>query len=338
MEAISPDVLVVDSIQSVHDPDLASAPGSVGQVRESAHRLVQTAKARGMATVLVGHVTKDGGLAGPRVLEHVVDTVLSFEGDRHHALRLLRAVKHRFGSTHELGLFEMTGLGLEPVADPSACFLADRRANIAGSVVVPIIDGFRPLLVEIQALIVKSNLPSPRRSAQGLDGGRLSLLLAVLDRRVGLEVRTCDVHTLAVGGIKVAEPGADLAVALALVSAAQDVPLPTDLVACGEIGLGASSARSASSNGAWPRRPVSGSPELSYRPRPRRFPPASTPSGPRPWSRQSRTVEPVDAVARHRRRECTERLHSPSRATTPLSAPASSAPLTVVLGPGTIWP
>ena len=238
VDEVQPQVLIVDSIQTVHDPGSASAPGSVGQVRESAHRLVQAAKARDMATVLVGHVTKDGTLAGPRVLEHMVDTVLSFEGDRHHALRLLRAVKHRFGSTHELGVFEMTGAGLEAVADPSALFLADRRPHTPGSVVVPIIDGFRPMLVEIQALILTSSLPTPRRSAQGLDNGRLSLLLAVLDRRVGLAVGACDVHALAVGGVKVAEPGADLALTLAIVSAAEDVPVPPELVACGEIGLG----------------------------------------------------------------------------------------------------
>lgn len=239
VESVSPHLLVVDSIQTVHHPDLSSAPGSVGQVRESAHRLLQVAKARGMATVLVGHVTKDGGLAGPRVLEHLVDTVLSFEGDRHHALRLLRAVKHRFGSTHDLGLFEMGGEGLAPVPDPSALFLGDRRPGTPGSVVVPTIEGFRPLLVELQSLVVPSNLPSPRRSAQGLDHGRLALLLAVLDRRAGLAALSgLDVHALAVGGVKVVEPGADLALALAVSSAVAERPLAADLVACGEVGLG----------------------------------------------------------------------------------------------------
>ncbi len=238
VEEVDPHLLVIDSIQAVHDPQLGSAPGSVGQVRACAHRLVQQAKARGLATVLVGHVTKDGGLAGPRVLEHVVDTVLAFEGDRHHALRLLRAVKHRFGSTQELGLFEMGDAGLTGVPDASGLFLADRRHGVPGSVVVPTIEGHRPLLVELQALVANSSLPAPRRSAQGLDGGRLALLLAVLERRAGLTtLATSDVYALAVGGVKVVEPGADLGVALAVVSALTDRPLPAGLVACGEIGL-----------------------------------------------------------------------------------------------------
>jgi DNA repair protein RadA/Sms len=188
--------------------------------------------------VLVGHVTKDGGLAGPRVLEHVVDTVLAFEGDRHHALRLLRAAKHRFGSTSELGLFEMGDRGLMSVPDPSGLFLADRRGGLAGSVVFPALEGHRPLLVELQALVAKSTLALPRRSAQGLDSGRLAMLLAVLEKRAHWEVNTCDVFVLAVGGVKVVEPGADLALALALVSSMSDKPIPDDLVACAEIGLG----------------------------------------------------------------------------------------------------
>jgi DNA repair protein RadA/Sms len=238
VEKVGPDYLVVDSIQTVFDPDLGSAPGSVGQVRECAHQLVQLAKERGMATILVGHVTKEGSLAGPRVLEHVVDTVLSFEGDRHHALRLLRATKHRFGSTGELGLFEMTEAGLVGVPDPSGLFLGDRSAGAAGSVVVPAIEGHRPLLVEVQALVTSTNLPMPRRSAQGLDQGRLSLLLAVLERRVGLALQGSDVYASAVGGVRIVEPAADLAVALALASAVSGVALPAGLVACGEVGLG----------------------------------------------------------------------------------------------------
>jgi len=235
---VAPDVLVVDSIQAVHDPDLSSAPGTVAQVREGAHRLVQEAKRRGMATVLVGHVTKDGALAGPRVLEHMVDTVLAFEGDRHHALRLLRAVKHRFGSTADLGLFEMAETGLAAVPDPSGLFLADRRPGVPGSVVVPTMEGHRPLLVELQALVVPTDIPTPRRSAQGLDAGRLSMLLAVLDQRAGISAGRCDVYALAVGGVRVAEPGADLALALAVASAVTGAVLAPDLVACGEVGLG----------------------------------------------------------------------------------------------------
>jgi len=238
LDEVKPTLVVVDSIQTVYEPELGSAPGSVAQVRECAARLVQEAKARNIATVLVGHVTKDGGLAGPRVLEHVVDTVLAFEGDRHHALRLLRAAKHRFGSTDELGLFAMTEGGLEPVPDASGLFLADRRPGVSGSVVVPTMEGHRPLLVEIQALVVSSTLPSPRRSAQGLDSGRLSLLLAVLASRAGVVLDGFDVYALAVGGVKVAEPGADLGVALAVASAWCDRPLPDGLVVCGEVGLG----------------------------------------------------------------------------------------------------
>jgi len=238
LDQVRPEVFVVDSIQSVHDPELSSAPGSVGQVRESAHRLVQESKARGVATVLVGHVTKDGALAGPRLLEHLVDTVLSFEGDRHHALRLLRAVKHRFGSTDDLGLFAMTDVGLEPVEDPSALFLADRQADVSGSVVVPVVDGFRPLLIEIQALLVGKAASVARRAGQGIDSGRLALLAAVVDKRLGIVLKEHDVHALAVGGVDVDEPGADLGLVLALASAQQDVAVPADLVACGEVGLG----------------------------------------------------------------------------------------------------
>jgi DNA repair protein RadA/Sms len=237
VDEFAPDVLVVDSIQTIYDADLGSAPGSVAQVRECAARLVREAKERAMTTVLVGHVTKDGALAGPRVLEHIVDTVLSFEGDRHHALRLLRAVKHRFGGTSELGLFEMGDAGLIGVPDASGLFLADRRVGVAGSVVAPTMEGHRPLLVEVQALVSKSQAPQPRRSAQGLDSGRLSLLLAVLGQRVGIPFGEFDVHASAVGGVRVVEPGADLGVALALASAMTNQPVAGDLVACGEVGL-----------------------------------------------------------------------------------------------------
>ncbi len=238
IESVAPDVVAVDSIQTVFEPGLASAPGSVAQVRECAHRLVRLSKDRAMSSVLVGHVTKDGALAGPRVLEHLVDTVLSFEGERHHALRLLRAVKHRFGSTDELGLFAMTDAGLESVPDPSALFLADRRPGTPGSVVAPVLDGHRPLLVEVQALVAKSCIPSPRRSAQGLDSGRLALVVAVLQQHVSMPFHELDVHTVVAGGVKTVEPGADLALALALASARYGIAVPDDLVACGEVGLG----------------------------------------------------------------------------------------------------
>lgn len=235
---IGPDLVVVDSIQTVWDGELDSAPGSIGQVRECARALVGLAKAGGPALLLVGHVTKDGALAGPRVLEHMVDTVLSFEGDRHHALRLLRAVKHRFGSTGELGLFEMCADGLTGVVDPGGLFLSDRRPNVPGSVVFPAMEGHRPLLVEIQALVAKSNMPSPRRSVSGYDPGRLSLLLAVLERRAGMTFTDQDVYVSVVGGVRVVEPGADLAICLALASARTSRPVADDAVVIGEVGLG----------------------------------------------------------------------------------------------------
>jgi DNA repair protein RadA/Sms len=210
----------------------------VVQVRDCTHRLVGVAKSTGTSIILVGHVTKEGALAGPRVLEHLVDTVLSFEGDRHHALRVLRGVKHRFGPAGELGVFEMGDVGLRAVPDPSRLFLADRARGVSGSVVVPSIDGHRPLLVEIQALVTKSFMTMPRRSAEGVDPGRLPFLLAVLESRAGVSLGDFDVYALAVGGVQVREPAADLAVCCALASAVTDRPLPPDLVSCGEVGLG----------------------------------------------------------------------------------------------------
>jgi DNA repair protein RadA/Sms len=272
VDELAPEVLVVDSIQTVFDPHTGAAPGTVGQVRECAARLVREAKERTLTTVLVGHVTKDGALAGPRVLEHLVDTVLGFEGDRHHALRLLRADKHRFGSTAELGVFEMTDEGLLGVPDPSGLFLTDRHTGIAGSVVVPTLEGHRPLLVEVQALVTGTNLPSPRRSAIGLDQRRLVLLLAVLDRRTGLGFGNADVHASVVGGVKLVEPGADLAVALALGSARTGVPVPDDVVACGEVGLGGEVRQV----GATPRR-LAEAARLGFR---RAVVPASAPDPP----------------------------------------------------------
>ena len=238
IDKISPSLVVIDSIQTVVDPELGSAPGSVVQVRGCAHRLVQEAKRRNVSIVIVGHVTKEGGLAGPRVLEHVVDTVLSFEGERHHALRLLRASKHRFGANNELGLFEMTETGLQGVPDASQLFLTDRRTGVPGSVVVPTIEGQRPLLVELQTLTnpVNSGVPA-RRSAQGVDHGRLSMLLAVLERRARVSLAAHEVYASVVGGVKLSEPAADLGLCLALVSAITNVPLPADLVVIGEVGL-----------------------------------------------------------------------------------------------------
>ncbi len=239
IERVRPELVVVDSIQSVADPAVGSPPGSVAQVRACAHHLVAEAKRRDEPVVLVGHVTKEGGLAGPRALEHVVDTVLAFEGERHHALRLLRAVKHRFGPTGELGLFEMAGEGLAGVPDASRLFLADRRAGVAGSTVLPTMEGHRPLVVEVQALTTPiAPGVSGRRTTQGLDGGRLAMLLAVLERRVGIPVNGHDVYASTVGGVKVVEPGLDLALCAAVVSAVTGRALPADLAVFGEVGLG----------------------------------------------------------------------------------------------------
>ena len=239
MDELQPELVIIDSIQTMIDPELGSSPGSVVQVRGCAHKLVMEAKRRNVPVILVGHVTKEGGLAGPRVLEHVVDTVLSFEGERHHALRIMRAVKHRFGSTSELGLFEMTELGLVGVPDASKMFLADRRPGTPGSVVVPTLEGQRPLLVEVQALTnaTSGNAPA-RRSAQGLDPGRLAMLLAVLERRARISLSQHEVYASVVGGVKLNDPGSDLGLCLALVSAATNTPAPGDLVVCGEVGLG----------------------------------------------------------------------------------------------------
>ena len=239
IDKVQPTLVVVDSVQTIADESIESAPGSVVQVRECSFRLVQEAKARGIAILLVGHVTKDGNIAGPRLLEHVVDTVVSFEGDRLHALRLVRAVKHRFGTTNELGLFEMTEHGLVGVPDASNMLLADRQHGVAGSVVVPTIDGQRPLLVEVQALTTKVNLGvTPRRSAQGIESSRLAMLLAVLERRMGIAFSSLEVYVSVVGGVRLNDPGSDLAVCLALASAALDKPVPADLAVLGEVGLG----------------------------------------------------------------------------------------------------
>jgi DNA repair protein RadA/Sms len=238
LRAVEPVVAVVDSIQAIHDAALGSAPGSVGQVRHCAHALVTEAKATDRAVLLVGHVTKEGALAGPRVLEHVVDTVLSFEGERDLPLRTLRAMKHRFGSTGEIGLFAMGDDGLGTVPDPSAMFLADRRDGVAGSVVVATIEGRRPVLVEVQALVAPSNQSNARRSVHGLDSGRVGMVLAVLERRAGLPLASADAYSMAVGGARVHEPAADLAVAMAVVSSWSGVAVPNDVVICAEIGLG----------------------------------------------------------------------------------------------------
>jgi len=232
----APDVVVIDSIQTLYLDSLDSAPGTVSQVRAAAHELIRLAKERGFCLLLVGHVTKEGMIAGPRVLEHMVDTVLYFEGDRGHQFRILRAVKNRFGPTDEIGVFEMTDRGLAEVPNPSALFLAERRGEVAGSAVFAGMEGTRPVLVEIQALVAPSPPGTPRRAVIGWDGNRLAMILAVLDARCGLAIGANDVY-LNVAGLRIAEPAADLAVAAALLSAACQQPVPADTVVFGEIGL-----------------------------------------------------------------------------------------------------
>ena len=232
-----PRLVIIDSIQTMYLDNLESAPGSVSQVRGAADTLIRLAKRCGFSLILVGHVTKEGTIAGPRVLEHMVDTVLYFEGERGHQFRLLRAIKNRFGPTDEIGVFEMTDGGLMQVENPSALFLAERRDDVAGAAVFAGIEGTRPVLVEIQALVAPSALGTPRRAVIGWDSGRLAMVLAVLEARCGISLAGRDVYLNVAGGLRISEPAADLAVAAALVSAALDQPLAADTVIFGEIGL-----------------------------------------------------------------------------------------------------
>jgi DNA repair protein RadA/Sms len=232
-----PSVAVVDSIQTLYSGELSAAPGSVSQVRECAAQLTRLAKQTGITIVLIGHVTKDGALAGPRVLEHIVDTVLYFEGDTHSSFRLVRAIKNRFGAVNELGVFAMTDRGLRGVANPSALFLSQHEKDVPGSCVMATQEGTRPLLVEIQALVDSAHSPNPRRLSVGLESTRLAMLLAVLHRHAGVATFDQDVFVNAVGGVKITEPAADLAVLLAIMSSLHDKPLPPGLIVFGEVGL-----------------------------------------------------------------------------------------------------
>ena len=231
------DFVVIDSIQAVYTPQLSAAPGSVGQVRECANEFLRLAKGQQVPIFLVGHVTKDGSIAGPRLLEHLVDTVLYFEGEGRQALRILRAVKNRFGSTNEIGVFEMRGTGLHEVPNPSALFLGERPEGVSGSVVLPAAEGTRPLLVEVQALVGEGHAGSPRRTVTGMNPNRISLLLAVLEKRAGLHFSDRDVFMNVAGGVRLDEPAADMAAALALVSSFREKPIPEHLSAFGEVGL-----------------------------------------------------------------------------------------------------
>jgi DNA repair protein RadA/Sms len=234
---LRPSLLIVDSIQTVFSLKFQSAPGSIGQVREAATQLLFTAKGQNIPTFLVGHVTKDGALAGPKALEHIVDTVLYFEGERHHSHRVVRAVKNRFGAISELGVFEMTGSGLKPVPNPSALFLAERPVNAPGSVVLCCMEGSRPILVEVQALVSTSSYGNARRMANGIDQSRLSLLLAVLEKRAGVNLMADDVFVNVAGGMAVNEPAADLAVVTAVASSVRNRAVPEGTAVFGEVGL-----------------------------------------------------------------------------------------------------
>ena len=238
LKKAEPDLVIVDSIQTMVHPDLESAPGTVSQVREATALFMRMAKQHDIPVFLVGHVTKEGVIAGPRVIEHMVDTVLQFEGEQHHAYRLLRAVKNRFGSTNELGIFEMHSTGLREVTNPSEAFLAERRTDASGSAVVASMEGTRPLLLEVQALVTPTNYGIPQRTSTGFDGKRLQMLLAVLEKRAGLRVGQYDVFVNIAGGVRVDEPAVDLGTALAIVSSMRDVPVDPTAVAVGEVGLG----------------------------------------------------------------------------------------------------
>jgi DNA repair protein RadA/Sms len=237
VDAEKPDVLVIDSIQTMYNPELTSAPGSVSQVRESTLKLLVMAKRSGIPVFLIGHVTKDGAIAGPRVMEHMVDTVLYFEGDSHHVFRVLRAVKNRFGSTNEIGVFEMKDKGLEEVLNPSAVFLSERPEKSPGSVVTACMEGSRPILVEIQGLASSSNLGTPRRTVLGLDQNRVSLLVAVMEKKLGMHLTGLDIFMNVAGGVKITEPSVDLAIVTAIASSFLDRPVPDGLAVLGEVGL-----------------------------------------------------------------------------------------------------
>lgn len=236
-ENVKPDVLIIDSIQTMNSERSSSVAGSIAQVRECASVIMTRAKRDGVSVILVGHVNKEGGIAGPKVLEHMVDAVLYFEGERTQSHRIIRAIKNRYGSTNEIGVFDMTDEGLSEVANPSEMLLAGRPDGVSGSCAVCVLEGTRPIVAEIQALVVPSVYPSPKRTADGLDYNRMCLLLAVLEKRLGMKLSGCDVYLNVVGGLRIDEPAVDAAVAMAIMSSMKDVPVPKDLIVMGEIGL-----------------------------------------------------------------------------------------------------
>lgn len=237
IEDVGPDLVVIDSVQTIASSEVEGSAGNVSQVREVAASLIQVAKARGISILLVGHVTKDGSIAGPRVLEHLVDVVVQFEGDRHSRLRLVRAVKNRYGPTDEVGCFDLSDVGIVGLPDPSGLFLSSRDLIVPGTCVTVALEGRRPLVTEVQALLTPTTAPSPRRTTSGLDGSRVAMILAVLDKRAGVSVRQADCYASTVGGIKLSEPASDLAIALAMASSVFDRALPHGTVAMGEVGL-----------------------------------------------------------------------------------------------------
>jgi DNA repair protein RadA/Sms len=235
---MKPGVIIIDSVQTLSSMRFSSVPGSITQVRESAMALISYAKNAGAAVFLVGHVNKEGGISGPKILEHMVDAVLHFEGDKQHTHRIIRAAKNRFGSTNEVGIFEMAENGLTPVINPSEALMAQRLKGVSGFCPVCTVEGTRPIIAEIQALVTPTYFPSPRRTSAGIDYNRLNLILAVLEKRLGFRFSTQDVYVNVVGGMRLDDPSTDLAVALALISSLKDIPVPDDAVAIGEIGLG----------------------------------------------------------------------------------------------------
>lgn len=234
---LSPKIMIIDSIQTMLDPACSSIPGSINQVKECATKLIATAKNKGISIVLVGHVNKEGSIAGPKILEHMVDAVLYFEGERIQSYRIIRAIKNRFGSTNEIGVFEMTDTGLCEVPNPSEMLLSGRPTGVSGSCAVCVMEGSRPIIAEIQALVTPTTFPAPRRTSNGVDYNRLCLLLAVLEKRLGLKFSQCDIYLNVVGGLRLEEPSVDLAVSLALISSIKDIPIPENVLAMGEIGL-----------------------------------------------------------------------------------------------------
>ena len=237
IDKVKPDVIIVDSIQTIFTEKVSSAPGSINQVKECALTFIEKAKGQGISVILVGHVNKEGSIAGPKLLEHMVDAVLYFEGERQQSYRIIRAIKNRYGSTNEIGVFEMTDAGLEQVENPSEMLLSGRPKNMSGTCAVCTIEGTRPIIAEIQALVTKSVLPSPRRTSSGIDYNKMCLIVAVLEKRLGLRFSACDTFLNVIGGLRIDEPAVDLAVALAMISSITDKVVPDDLIAIGEIGL-----------------------------------------------------------------------------------------------------